>query len=105
METMRIGDIEVLVETVREPGSEKTSAAGKAKDAALDMFVTAQVVVLLMAEQFGSTLDKIKAIAMHPDEVEIALGLKFSATGNIIVAGSTAEASLQVTFKYKQNGS
>ena len=45
METMRIGDIDVLVETVREPGSEKTSAAGKAKGAALDMFVTAQVVV------------------------------------------------------------
>jgi hypothetical protein len=67
----------------------------------LDLFVQSQLVIESMAREIGTTLSKITDVAFHPDEVEIAVGLKFAASGHIIVSSASAEASLQVKFTYK----
>ena len=40
---------------------------------------------------------------MRPDEVEVRFGLKFSAQGNVIVAGAAGEATLEVTLTYRHD--
>ncbi|MGH3830265.1 MAG: CU044_2847 family protein [Pseudonocardiaceae bacterium] len=38
---------------------------------------------------------------MRPDEVKVTFGLKFSAQGNVIVAGASGAATLEVTLTYR----
>ena len=44
-------------------------------------------------------IDKAGAAA-RPDRVEVEFGLKFSASGGVIMAGVAGEASLKVTLGY-----
>jgi hypothetical protein len=41
--------------------------------------------------------------AVRPDHVQVEFGLSFSATGNVIVAGSTVEATLKVSITYDRS--
>lgn len=99
---MRIGDVEILVETTQVIGSEQTSRLDDASAQVQDSFATAQKVIVEMAER---TLDAIRRSgrrAASPTTVELEFGLKFSAKGSVIMAEASGEATLKVKLVYEQ---
>ena len=97
----RIGQEDVLVEAVVVPGTEKLSSKGRAVDRVQTMLDGAQSVIRSFAEETAGTVARIRRTVGSPDEVSVALGLSFATTGNIIIASSTASASITVTLTYK----
>ena len=52
----------------------------------------------------SSTVDVIGQLseqAVRPDQVEVTFGLKFSAQGNVVLAGASGEATLEVKLSYR----
>ena len=97
---VRVGDIEIEVEAVRVAGTEATSGrAAKAAGNVLEAFGQAQDVIIEVAKSTAEMISKAGASA-RPDRVEVEFGLKFSATGTVIMAGVAGEASLKVTLGY-----
>ena len=97
---VRVGDIEIEVEAVAVAGTEPTS--GKAERAAgnvLEAFGRAQAAIIEVAKSTAEMIDKAGASA-RPDRVDVEFGLKFSASGGVIMAGVAGEASLKVTLGY-----
>ena len=97
----RIGQEDVLVEAVVVPGTEKLSSKGRAVDRVQTMLDGAQSVIRSFAEETAGTVAQIRQTVGSPDEVSVALGLSFATTGKIIIASSTASASITVTLTYK----
>ena len=97
----RIGQEDVLVETVVVPGTEKLSSKGRAVDRVQTMLDGAQSVIRSFAEETAGTVARIRQTIGSPDEVSVALGLSFATTGKIIIASSTASASITVTLTYR----
>ena len=97
----RIGQEDVLVEAVVVPGTEKLSSKGRAVDRVQTMLDGAQSVIRSFAEETAGTVTRIRQTVGSPDEVSVALGLSFATTGKIIIASSTASASITVTLTYK----
>lgn len=98
---VRVGDIELLVETVPVAGTEQTSSrVQKAAEYAGEAFTRAQETIVEVAKSTSEMIEKAAVGAAKPDRVEIEFGLKFSATGNIIMAGASGEATLRVTLAY-----
>lgn len=98
---VRVGDVEVLAETVPVAGTEPTAGrAGKAVEHASEAFDRAQDVIVGVAMSTAAMIGKAAAQAARPDRVEIEFGLKFSATGNVIIGGVTSEATLRVLLSY-----
>lgn len=100
----RIGQEDVLVEAVVVPGTEKLSSKGRAVDRVQTMLDGAQSVIRSFAEETPGTVARIRRTVGSPDEVSVALGLSFATTGKIIIASSTASASITVTLTYKASG-
>ena len=97
----RIGQEDVLVEAVVVPGTEKLSSKGRAVDRVQTMLDGAQSVIRSFAEETAGTVARIRQTVGSPDEVSVALGLSFATTGKIIIASSTASASITVTLTYR----
>ena len=98
---VKVGDIELLVETVPAVGTERTAGrAEKAVERAADAFARAQDAIVQVAKSTTQMIEKAAVKGARPDGVEIEFGLKFSATGSIIMAGATGEATLRVTLMY-----
>jgi len=99
---VRVGDTEILVETVAVSGTEPTS--GRAQRALNDVdnaFNRAQEVIVEVAKSTAEVIERAAAQAARPDRVEIEFGLNFSATGGIImVVGATAGATLRILLAY-----
>ncbi|MGI9000362.1 MAG: CU044_2847 family protein [Pseudonocardia sp.] len=101
---MLIDGVEVLVEAVSSGGSEQTSSLGRAQDAVADAFERAQEAIVAIAASTVATIGQLGRRSVRPDEVQVAFGLKFSAQGNVIVAGASGEATLEVTLTYQRGG-
>ena len=87
---VRVGDIEIEVEAVRAAGTEATSGlAAKAAGNVQEAFGRAQDVIVEVAKSTAEMIEKAGAAA-RPDRVEVEFGLKFSATGSVIMAGVAA---------------
>ena len=97
----RIGQEDVLVEAVVVPGTEKLSSRSRAVDRVQTMLDGAQSVIRSFAEETAGTVTRIRQTVGSPDEVSVALGLSFATTGKIIIASSTASASITVTLTYR----
>ena len=97
----RIGQEDVLVEAVVVPGTEKLSSRSRAVDRVQTMLDGAQSVIRSFAEETAGTVAQIRRTVGSPDEVSVALGLSFATTGKIIIASSTASASITVTLTYR----
>ena len=96
---VRVGDIEIEVEAVPVAGTEATSGrAEKAAGSVLEAFGRAQDAIIEVARSTAQMIDK--AGAARPDRVDVEFGLKFSASGTVIMAGVAGEASLKVTLGY-----
>lgn len=99
---VRVGTVELLVETVPVAGSEQTS--GRRLDEAgrrvVDAFDRAEEAIVEIAGKLAGTVAELGRRSTRPEQVQVQFGLKFTAQGNVIVAGASAEASLQVTISY-----
>ncbi|GHJ37717.1 hypothetical protein Sm713_33260 [Streptomyces sp. TS71-3] len=102
---MRVGETEVLVETVQVTGTEQTSRVDEAVDGVREAFGRAQTAIVEVATSTVRMIEASGRKAARPDAVEVEFGLKFSAQGNVIVAGAAGEATLRVKLTYKGPGS
>jgi hypothetical protein len=97
---VRVGDIEIEVEAVPVAGTEATSGrAAKAAGNVLEAFGRAQDAIIEVARSTAEMIERAGAAA-RPDRVDVEFGLKFSASGTVIMAGVAGEASLKVTLGY-----
>jgi hypothetical protein len=101
--SMHVGDMDLLVETVPVAGTEPTSGKlDKAQEAVADAFDRAQSAIVAVAESTVRTIGQLGSRSVHPDEMQVTFGLKFSAQGNVIVAGASGEATLEVALTYRR---
>ena len=99
---LHVDGVELLAEVVPVAGSEPTSTKmDKAQEAVADAFDRAQAAIIAVAKSTVGTVRQLGQQAARPDEMQVKFGLKFSAQGNVIVAGAAAEASLEVTLLYR----
>ncbi|MEU9290996.1 CU044_2847 family protein [Streptomyces sp. NPDC048275] len=98
---VRVGEVELLVEMVPVPGSEPTSRLRDAGRQVVDSFDLARDAVVEIATSTAQAVGRLREQAVRPDQVEVEFGLKFSAQGNVIVAGASGEASLVVRMTYQ----
>jgi hypothetical protein len=100
---MRVGGMDLLVETMPVTGTEQTSGKlEKAQEAVADAFDRAQSAIVAVAESTVQTIGQLGKRSVHPDEMQVTFGLKFSAQGNVIVAGAAGEATLEVALTYRR---
>ncbi|GAB1340590.1 hypothetical protein ACE1SV_71800 [Streptomyces sp. E-15] len=102
---VRVGEIELLVETVPVAGTQATSAASRVTDAvgqARDAFARAQSAIVEVATSTMQVIEEAGRRAARPDAMEVEFGLKFSANGNVIMAGASGEATLAVRLTYNR---
>ena len=101
---VRVGGVEIEVEAVPVAGTEPTSGRlSRAADGVADAFGRAQDAIVEVARSTAAVIDRAGAAA-RPDRVEVEFGLKFSASGGVIMAGVAGEASLKVTLSYDVAG-
>lgn len=97
---VRVGDVELLVETVAVAGSEPTSRVSDAAEGVADAFSRAQRAIVELAASTAATIGEAGSRGARPDHFEVEFGLKLSAQGNVIVAGASGEATLRVKLTY-----
>jgi hypothetical protein len=100
MVQMRIGEVDVLVETVPVAGTEPTSGLDAAGDRMLDALERAQATIVAIGLSTVDTIGKLALAATKPEKVEVEFGLGFSVKGNVIVASGQADATLKVKLVY-----
>jgi hypothetical protein len=101
---VRVGGVEIEVEAVPAAGTEPTSGrVSRAAGSVADAFGRAQETIIEVARSTAVMIERAGASA-RPDRVEVEFGLKFSASGGVIMAGVAGEASLKVTLSYDVGG-
>ncbi|MFF0834481.1 MULTISPECIES: CU044_2847 family protein [unclassified Streptomyces] len=101
-----VGDVEILVEAtpVRLPGDEPTGGGlGNLSERVRDAFGQAQSAIVEIATSTATALGQAGR-AVRPDTMEVEFGVKFSAKGDIIVAGASGEMTLKVKLTYEGRG-
>ena len=98
---LRIGDVELLAEAVPVAGTEQTSGrVQRAVEHAGEAFSRAQETIVEVAKSTAEVIERAALAAARPDRMEVEFGLRFSASGGVIMAGASGEASLKVTLTY-----
>jgi len=101
---MRVGGVELLVETAPVTGTEQLSARlDRAQAAVAEAFDRAQSAIVAVAVSTVDTIGRLGERSAHPDEMTVTFGLKFSAQGHVIVAGASGEATLEVSLTYQRD--
>jgi uncharacterized membrane protein len=99
---MKVGDLSLLVET--SPGA--AGALAPRVDAPVgqleNAFANAQNAIAAIASSTVNAIRNAAEAAAHPDQLEVTFGLSFSAQGDVIVAGASGSATLQVTLCYQK---
>jgi NTP-dependent ternary system trypsin peptidase co-occuring protein len=99
-----MGGVDLLVEVAPVVGSEPTSAKlDRAHEAVVGVVDQLQTTIEAVAESTVRTISHLAERTTHPDEMEVKFGLKFTAQGNVVVAGAAGEASLEVTMTYRRD--
>jgi hypothetical protein len=97
---LRVGGVEIEAEAVVAAGTEPTAGrVGRVAGDVADAFGRAQETIVEVARSTAAVIERAGAAA-RPDRVEVEFGLKFSASGGVIMAGVAGEASLKVTLSY-----
>jgi len=101
---MQVGGVELLVETAPVTGTEQLSSTlDRAQASVADAFDRAQSAIVAVAASTVDTIGRLGERSVHPDEMTVTFGLKFSAQGHVIVAGASGEAALEVSLTYRRN--
>jgi hypothetical protein len=98
---VQVHGCELLVESVAVAGMEPTSRLSGAAEHVGDAFARAQQAIVEIASSTVATIQQAALRSAQPDQVEVEFGLKFSAKGDVIVAGATGEATLKVRLSYQ----
>ncbi|MGO8889488.1 MAG: CU044_2847 family protein [Streptosporangiaceae bacterium] len=99
---MRIGDVEVLAETIAVAGTEPTSAVDSAADKVAGAFERAKATIAAVAESAADVIGRLPASpAARPATVEVEFDLGFTANGNVVLAAASASANLRVKLVYE----
>lgn len=102
---VRVGDAVILVEASPMAGSEHTSTrATKAADGAIEAFDAVKGTIVDLAVATVRVIEAAAERAARPDHVEITFGLKVTVEGKVIVAGASAEGSIEVKLTYDTPG-
>jgi hypothetical protein len=97
---VRVWDIEREVEAVPAAGTEATSGRpGRAVATVLGAFGRAQDAIIEVAKSIAEMIEKAGAAA-RPDRMDVEFGLRFPASGGVIMARVAEEASPKVTLSY-----
>jgi hypothetical protein len=91
---VQVGAVEIAVEAVTVAGSQPTASPAKAAEKVRDAFDRAQETIVQIAKSTAQMIDRA-GTAARPDRVDVEFGLKFSASGGVILAGVAGEASLK----------
>lgn len=94
---VRVGDVEIEIQTVPVAGTEATS--GRAVKNVTEAFARAQDAIIEVAKSTAEMIERAGKAA-RPDRVELEFGLSFSVSGGVIMAGVSGEATLKVTLGY-----
>ncbi|MGH3838822.1 MAG: CU044_2847 family protein [Pseudonocardiaceae bacterium] len=97
---MRVGEVDLLVETVLVAGTEPTSGLDKVGDQIVDAFTAAREAIVEVASSTAEVVGQLGQRARRPDHLEVEFGLSFSAKGNVIVVGGETGAALWVKVIY-----
>ena len=100
MLSVRVGEIDLLVETVQTAGSQPTSKLGDAMGQVSDAFERAQGAIVEVAASTARMIGRTAARGVRPDHVQVQFGLLISAQGGVILAKAGGQASLTVTLTY-----
>jgi Trypsin-co-occurring domain 1 len=101
---VRVGATVIEAEAVPVAGTEPTSGrVSKAAEGVAGAFERAQDVIIEVARSTAGMIERAGAAA-RPDRVDVEFGLKFTASGGVIMAGVAGEASLAVTLSYDVAG-
>jgi len=92
--------MDVRVSVISVSGTQNTSSADRLRDRAVDALEQAQLAIEAVARSATHTINRLKAASTSPSNVEIELGLAFTAQGNVVVAGAGIEASIVVHLSY-----
>jgi Trypsin-co-occurring domain 1 len=97
---MHMGGMDLLVETMPVTGTEQTSERLEGPGSGRRCVRPGAV-----GHHGGGGVDgaddrQLGSRSVHPDEMHVTSGLKFSAQGNVIVADAAGEATLEVTLTY-----
>ncbi len=97
---VRVGEVELLVETVPVAGTEPTSGLDQAGEKVVDAFAQVRAAIVEVASSTAEVIGRLERCARRPDHLEVELGLAFTAKGNVFVAGAEAGAALKVKVVY-----
>jgi len=100
IQALPFGGATIGVSVVQVSGTQKTGAAERLRDRAVDALEEAEQAIEAVAHSAVMTINKLKQKATHPSSMEIELGLAFTAQGNVVVAGAGVEASIVVHLSY-----
>jgi NTP-dependent ternary system trypsin peptidase co-occuring protein len=100
---VRVGDVEVLVQTVLVAGTEPSSAVSGAGDRVVDAFAQAWQAIVEIAASTANMIGAAAERGARPDGVEVEFGLMISAKGNVIIGGVSGEATLRVKLSYERS--
>jgi hypothetical protein len=98
--SMRVGEVELLVETVPVAGSEQTSRLGEAGSQVLEAYERAQDAIVALGASVAETVQRLAGQAARPEQVRVEFGLRFTAAGSVFVASASGEAALRVSVTY-----
>lgn len=96
----RIGNVDVLVETVRAAGTEQTSRLSDAAEGITDTFAKVRQTIVEMATTTAATIEEAAERGARPSTFAVEFGLKVAAQGQVLIAGVSGEATLRVTLTY-----
>ena len=94
--SMRVDNVALLGAVSPVVGSELTSKLDRAQDAVADADERAQTAIVAVASSTVDVIGKRGARVVRSDQVEVTFGLKVAAQGNVVVAGASGEATLEV---------
>jgi hypothetical protein len=90
----------ILVESTASEGSPAFVDAAAASDVVLKAEKTLASAFSSIAPAIDTMLTHLTAVAQRPKTVKMELGVRFGAKGNIIIAGSEAEANCKLTLTW-----
>lgn len=100
---MRVGEVDLLVETVLVAGTESTSGISgldRVGGRIADAFAQARRAIVEVASSTAEVLEKLGNRTRRLEKLEIEFGLSFSAKGNVIVVDGESGATLRVKVIY-----
>lgn len=101
MTTVRIGDLDFLVEATQVPKPRPTSTPRALADRPGDVFDEVDDAMCAVARSAAQVVEQLAMVGTKPARIEVQFGLKVAVEGQILVAAPSDEATLRVSVRYE----